>query len=387
MPTTEVSVRLPNSISLWMPCAWCGTGVNDPGTHCGQVGQPSPEPVSRTRPPVTTMPISSTRLATRTGTQQGAARGRRGWARPGLRAEVGRSEDTHQGRSPQGSPCRGACGRELRSSGRSARRATVATARPDAPARAGGRRPAARARRPRAGRRRAHPRAARRPRSRHPPGSSVRGTMTPPRTSRATHSRLATASTRLGAQRARPSSRAARRRPSVPSTSEHRRARRSRPGRVPAQRQAQAADDDHLHGLDGEHGERPWRRAARRGRAACRRAAAARRTGGRSRSRWPGAVNAEEMTHRARTPGHGEVDPAAGAEAGGGGVRQADQDQRGQHERRPAAAPRCAAGSPVSKRAWASDPARGRWAAGAVVGARPRRVRREVGVLEAARRR
>ena len=57
MPTTEVSVRLPNSISLWMPCSWYGTGVNEPGTHSGQLGHPSPNPVRRTSPPVTTMPI------------------------------------------------------------------------------------------------------------------------------------------------------------------------------------------------------------------------------------------------------------------------------------------------------------------------------------------
>ena len=94
MPTTEVSVRLPNSISLWMPCSWCGTGVNDPGTHCGQVGQPSPEPVSRTRPPVTTMPISSTRLATSTGRSTERA-GAGGGARSGPRADVV-GEDTPQ---------------------------------------------------------------------------------------------------------------------------------------------------------------------------------------------------------------------------------------------------------------------------------------------------
>ena len=95
MPTTEVSVRLPNSISWWMPCSWCGTGVNDPGTHCGQVGQPSPEPVRRTRPPVTTMPISRTRLVTRTGRSRERA-GVPGVGSTWVRAEVV-EEDTHQG--------------------------------------------------------------------------------------------------------------------------------------------------------------------------------------------------------------------------------------------------------------------------------------------------
>ena len=51
--STKVSVRLPNSIGRWTSSAPCG--VNDRSVHRGQVGQPSPEPVSRTAPPVTTM--------------------------------------------------------------------------------------------------------------------------------------------------------------------------------------------------------------------------------------------------------------------------------------------------------------------------------------------
>jgi len=66
-PTTPVSDRLPNSMTLWKPCSWWGAGVKDPGTHSGHVGQPSPLPVSRTTPPVTTMATSPMRLARRSG--------------------------------------------------------------------------------------------------------------------------------------------------------------------------------------------------------------------------------------------------------------------------------------------------------------------------------
>ena len=52
-PTTKVSIRLPNSIA---PCsAYSAVGVYDSSVQLGQVGQPSPEPVSRTTPPVTTI--------------------------------------------------------------------------------------------------------------------------------------------------------------------------------------------------------------------------------------------------------------------------------------------------------------------------------------------
>ncbi|GEO35332.1 hypothetical protein CAE01nite_30570 [Cellulomonas aerilata] len=52
--------------------------MNDPGSHCGQVEQPSPEPVRRTAPPVTTMPICTTRFATRTARVQRRRPGHRG---------------------------------------------------------------------------------------------------------------------------------------------------------------------------------------------------------------------------------------------------------------------------------------------------------------------
>src|SRR6476661_4341746 len=34
----------------------CGTGTKLPGKHCGQVGQPSPDAVTRTTAPVTAIP-------------------------------------------------------------------------------------------------------------------------------------------------------------------------------------------------------------------------------------------------------------------------------------------------------------------------------------------
>src|SRR5262249_42711527 len=73
----EVSVRLPNSISSWPATAPVGT--YDVAVHRGQVGQPSPEPVSRTAPPVTTIPTLATRLASasrrsRSGLTRGSSR-------------------------------------------------------------------------------------------------------------------------------------------------------------------------------------------------------------------------------------------------------------------------------------------------------------------------
>jgi hypothetical protein len=50
-------MRLLNSIH-WFS-AWYSdreTGTMLPGTHCGQVGQPSPDPVTRTTDPVTPIP-------------------------------------------------------------------------------------------------------------------------------------------------------------------------------------------------------------------------------------------------------------------------------------------------------------------------------------------
>lgn len=53
---TNVSVRLPNSMNGWIPNAPWNWGVKVPASHWGHVEHPSPEPVSRTAPPVTMMP-------------------------------------------------------------------------------------------------------------------------------------------------------------------------------------------------------------------------------------------------------------------------------------------------------------------------------------------
>ncbi|BBZ07529.1 hypothetical protein MDOR_16980 [Mycolicibacterium doricum] len=55
--TRKVIRRLPNSTAWWMPgTSACGIGVKLPGKHCGQVGQPSPDAVTRTIAPVTEIP-------------------------------------------------------------------------------------------------------------------------------------------------------------------------------------------------------------------------------------------------------------------------------------------------------------------------------------------
>jgi hypothetical protein len=77
-PTTPVSVRLPNSMNGCHVVASWTTGVNEPGSHCGHVEQPRPDPVRRTAPPVTTMPICATRFASRTARVQRRAAGQRG---------------------------------------------------------------------------------------------------------------------------------------------------------------------------------------------------------------------------------------------------------------------------------------------------------------------
>ena len=59
--STKVRVRLPNSIAECTSRAPCG--VKELPWQRGQVGQPSPEPVSRTAPPVSTMPMLATRVA------------------------------------------------------------------------------------------------------------------------------------------------------------------------------------------------------------------------------------------------------------------------------------------------------------------------------------
>jgi hypothetical protein len=101
---------------------------------------------------------------------------------------------------------------------------------------------------------------------------------------------------------------------------------------VPAERQAQSADDDQLQRLDGEDGD-PL---------GAEQAAAAE---GAHPEQPEHAVPAVEARGdglggerggddaQGEDAGHGQVDPAAGAEAGGGGHRQAEQGRAGQHER------------------------------------------------------
>ncbi len=55
--TPNVIIRLPNSTAWWMRgTSDTATGVKLPGKHCGQVGQPNPDAVTRTIAPVTAMP-------------------------------------------------------------------------------------------------------------------------------------------------------------------------------------------------------------------------------------------------------------------------------------------------------------------------------------------
>ena len=62
--TTNVSSRLLNSIHCVIgSTSGCGVGTRLPGKHSGQVGQPRPEPVTRTTEPVTAIPPCATTAA------------------------------------------------------------------------------------------------------------------------------------------------------------------------------------------------------------------------------------------------------------------------------------------------------------------------------------
>ena len=55
--TAKVIIRLPNSTAWWIRgTSGCATGTKLPGKHCGQVGQPRPDAVTRTMAPVTAIP-------------------------------------------------------------------------------------------------------------------------------------------------------------------------------------------------------------------------------------------------------------------------------------------------------------------------------------------
>ena len=56
-----MSMRLENSMTAWMPSS--GVGESEPASHVGQVGHPSPEPVTLTTPPPKTMRMLTTRDA------------------------------------------------------------------------------------------------------------------------------------------------------------------------------------------------------------------------------------------------------------------------------------------------------------------------------------
>ncbi|MDF9812523.1 hypothetical protein M2266_001754 [Streptomyces sp. SPB162] len=83
--STYVSIRLVNSMAPWKPMS--PVVVRLSSVHLGQVGQPSPELVSRTAPPVTTMTTAIARAAAqarRTVTGDGVQR--RAMEARGLRA-------------------------------------------------------------------------------------------------------------------------------------------------------------------------------------------------------------------------------------------------------------------------------------------------------------
>ena len=190
--STPVSVRLPNSMSGWIVIASWNSGVNWPGSHCGHVEQPRPEPVSRTAPPVTTMPICATRLATTAGQRpagRGAGRGatRRCDGR-GLGARRPAYGPVRAARTARRAGSPGRRGSSQRPSGTPALSASgtagsrPSRARPSSRRARGPDQPAARrAISARASPRRARRTAAARRRAPAGPGSWLAGTTTPPR--------------------------------------------------------------------------------------------------------------------------------------------------------------------------------------------------------------
>ena len=51
--STTATMRLPNSMRPWIPIS--GVTTREPGVHSGKLGQPRPEPVSRTAAPESTL--------------------------------------------------------------------------------------------------------------------------------------------------------------------------------------------------------------------------------------------------------------------------------------------------------------------------------------------
>jgi hypothetical protein len=91
-PSTNVSWRLVNSMTPWNELAF--VGLSDEPVHCGQVGQPSPEPVSRTAPPVTTI---TTLATTDASASSRSTRGDANHARTRCRSPAGTTELTPTG--------------------------------------------------------------------------------------------------------------------------------------------------------------------------------------------------------------------------------------------------------------------------------------------------
>jgi len=79
---TNVNNRLPNSMAPWTPISRVAT--IDSAVHLGTVGQPRPEAVRRTAPPVTTMTVFITSAA-RKLRRTAVAEGRHASARPSIR--------------------------------------------------------------------------------------------------------------------------------------------------------------------------------------------------------------------------------------------------------------------------------------------------------------
>ena len=153
----------------------------------------------------------------------------------------------------------------------------------------------------------------------------------------------------------RPAAGPARRRPSCRPAANTAPPDEPGPGRVPAQGQAQPADDDQLQGLDGRTATplAPSSPPRPRGLTPSSRSTPYRRSNPVAMA-WP--VNAEEMTHRARTPGHREVDPAAGAQRGHEAWTSPTRAAHGSSTATSSCSP-LRSRVPASKRAWASDPA------------------------------
>ena len=243
----------------WIDVASWNSGVNWPGSHCGHVEQPRPDPVSRTAPPVTMMPIWATRLATTAVQVQPVAdpvEGRRAAVEGGGRAH-GDQPTVRAGPSRAAARCRAqAASQRRRQCQRNSRlapqpRAAVQPTRTTTDQ--AGSVPCVQASRasPRRARRTAA--AARRGPAGRAAGSA--GMTTPPATRQDEQQQVGDGEHRLGAQRAGDEQRERRERGRAEDD------RDQRPSSDPAGSGRQpssgggGADHDDLHQLDDEHAE------------------------------------------------------------------------------------------------------------------------------------